>query len=207
MILGVHWKDWCWSWNSITLATWCEELTYLKRPWCWERLGAGEEGDDRGWDGWMASSTQWTWVWINSRSWWWTGKPGVLRFMGSQRVIHNWATELHWTEMNMQRKQESHCGVRGPRYGARQWHGRDKIRAPLESCRSQDISSSQQERRGTQRLTSVNEHLFTKHLSRECTCRPGQLPSRSPFEKKECRIKTANTAKQLLNTQISWANE
>ena len=52
--LGVHWKDWCWSWNSNTLATWCEELTHLKRPWCWERLRAGGEGDDRGWDGWMA---------------------------------------------------------------------------------------------------------------------------------------------------------
>ena len=64
-----HWKDWCWSWNSNTLATWCKELTHWKRPWCWERLRVGEEGDDRGWDGWMASPTQWTWVWVNSRSW------------------------------------------------------------------------------------------------------------------------------------------
>ena len=55
-----------WSWSSNTLATWCRELTYLKRPWCWERLGAGGEGDDRGWDGWMASPAQWTWVWVNS---------------------------------------------------------------------------------------------------------------------------------------------
>ena len=61
-------------------------------------LGAGGEGDDRGWDGWMASPTQWTWVWVNSRSWWWTGRPGVLRFMGSQRVGHDWTTELNWTE-------------------------------------------------------------------------------------------------------------
>ena len=61
-VLGVHWKDWCWSWNSNTLTTWCEELTHLKRPWCWEGLGAGGEGDDRRWDGWMASLTQWTWV-------------------------------------------------------------------------------------------------------------------------------------------------
>ena len=59
-VLGVHWKDWCWSWNSNTLATWCEEVTHWKRPWCWERLKAGGEGDNRGWDGWMASSTQWT---------------------------------------------------------------------------------------------------------------------------------------------------
>ena len=66
LVLGVHWKDWCWSWNSNSLATWCEELTHLKRPWCWERLKVGGEGDDREWDGWMASPTQWTWVWVNS---------------------------------------------------------------------------------------------------------------------------------------------
>ena len=59
-------------------------------------IGAGGEGDDRGWDGWMASLTWWTWVWVNSRSWWWTGRPGVLRFMGSQRVRHDWVTELNW---------------------------------------------------------------------------------------------------------------
>ena len=66
--LGIHWKDWCWSWNSNTLATSWEELTHWKRPWCWEGLGAGGEGDNRGWDGWMASLTQWTWVWVNSES-------------------------------------------------------------------------------------------------------------------------------------------
>ena len=87
------------SCNSNTLATSCEELTHWKRPWCWEGLGAGGEGDDRGWDGWMASPTQWTWVWVNSGSWWWTGRPGVLRFMGSQRVRHDWATELNWTDV------------------------------------------------------------------------------------------------------------
>ena len=97
-MLGVHWKDWCWSWNSKTLATWFEELTHWKRPWCWEGLGAGREGDDWGWDGWMASLTWWAWVWVNSGSWWWTGRPGMLWFMGSQRVGHNWATELNWTE-------------------------------------------------------------------------------------------------------------
>ena len=94
-VLGVHWKDWCWSWNSNTLATWWEELTHLKRPWCWERLKAGE-GDDRGWDSWIASPTQWTWVWVNSGSWWWTGRPGMLQSMGSQRVRHDWATERNW---------------------------------------------------------------------------------------------------------------
>ena len=80
--------------TPILLATWWEELTHLKRPWCWERLRAGGERDDRGWDGWMASLTQWTWVSVNSGSWWWAGKPGVLWFMGLQRVGHDWAPEL-----------------------------------------------------------------------------------------------------------------
>ena len=95
-VLNIHWKDWYWSWNSNTLATWCEELTHLKRPWCWERLKAGGEGDNRGWDGWVASVIRWTWVRVGSGSWWWTGKPvpDVLQSMGSQRVGHNWATEL-----------------------------------------------------------------------------------------------------------------
>ena len=94
IVLNTHWKDWCWSWNSNTWATWCEELTHLKKPWFWERLTAGEEGDDRGWEGWMASLTQWTWVWVNSGSWWWTGRPGVLQSMRWQRVRHDWATKL-----------------------------------------------------------------------------------------------------------------
>ena len=90
--------DWCWNWNSNTLATSWEELTHWKRLWCWEGLGAGGE-DHRGWDGWMASPTLWTWVWVNSGSWWWTGRPGVLLFMGLQRVGHDWVTELNWTEL------------------------------------------------------------------------------------------------------------
>ena len=98
MYLSVlHWKDSCWSWNSNTLAIWCKELTHWKRPRCWERLKAGGEGDDRRWDGWMASPTWWTWVWASSRSWWWTGKPGMLHSMGSQRAGRDWATELNWT--------------------------------------------------------------------------------------------------------------
>ena len=98
---NIHWKDWCWSWNCNTLATCCEELTYWKRPWCWERLKSGGEGDDKWWDGWMASVSQWTWVWVSSGNWWWTGKPGVLQFMGSQRVGHDWANELNWTELHL----------------------------------------------------------------------------------------------------------
>ena len=94
-VLNIHWEDWCWSWNSNTLATWCEELIHWKRPWCWERLKAGGEGDNRGWDGWIASLTRWIWVWVSSGSWWWTRRPGVLQSMGSQRVRHYWMTELN----------------------------------------------------------------------------------------------------------------
>jgi len=71
-----------------------------RKNWSWERLKVGGEGHDRGWDGWMASLSQWTWVRVNSGSWCWTGKPGVLQSMGSQRVRHDWATELNWTEPN-----------------------------------------------------------------------------------------------------------
>ena len=76
---------------------WCEELTHWKRPWCWERLVVRGKEDDRGWDGWMVSPTEWTWVWVNSGSWWWTGRPCMLQSMGSQRVGHDWATELNRT--------------------------------------------------------------------------------------------------------------
>ena len=92
--MNIHWKDWFWSWNAIILVTWCEELTHWKRPWCWERVRAGE-GDDRGWNGWMTSPTWWTWIWTNSGSWCWTGRPGMLQSMRSQRVGYDWATELN----------------------------------------------------------------------------------------------------------------
>ena len=86
----------------------------MKRPWCWERLRAGGEGDGRGWDGWMASTTQCTWVWVDSGSWWWTGRTGVLQFMGSQRVRHAWLsnwTELNWSSIQYKRKQILHLNV------------------------------------------------------------------------------------------------
>ena len=79
----------------------CEELTHWKRLWCWEGLGAGGKGDNRGWDGWMASLTWWMWVWVNSGSWWWIGRPGVLRFIGSQRAGHDWVTDLTWPEASL----------------------------------------------------------------------------------------------------------
>ena len=99
-VLNIHWKDWCWSWNYNNLATWYKELTHLKRPSCWERLRAGGEGDNRGWDGWVASPTQWTWVWVNSGVWWCTGKSGVLQSM-DHRVGHDWATELNWLRITV----------------------------------------------------------------------------------------------------------
>ena len=104
----------CWSWNSNTLATWCEELTHLKRLWCWERLKVGGEGDNRGWDSCMASPTQRPWVWVYSRSWWWTGKPGLLQSLGSHRVRQDWETEVNWTQQ---------------RYGSKErWSNLPKIR-------------------------------------------------------------------------------
>ena len=70
----------------------------FEKTWCWERLKAEGEGDNREWDGWMASPTQWTWIWVSSRSWWWTGRPGVLQSTRLQRVRHDWVTELNSTE-------------------------------------------------------------------------------------------------------------
>ena len=108
-----HWKDWCWSWNSNTWATWCEELTHLKRPWCWERLRAGGEGDDRGWDGWMASPTRWIWVWVNSglvmdRETWHAAVHGVTK---SQKLLSDW-TELMRRKTVLQHLScFSHCSL------------------------------------------------------------------------------------------------
>ena len=89
-VLNIHWKDWCWNWNSNTLATWCEELTHWKRPWCWERLGAGGRGEDRGWDGWMASSTRWTWVWAGSRRRWGSGSLACCGPRGHRELDRTW---------------------------------------------------------------------------------------------------------------------
>ena len=95
-VLNIHWKDWCWSWSFNTLATWCKELTHWKRPWCWEKLKAGGEGDDRGWDGWMTSLIQWTLVWVRS---------GVCDGQESLAFCHPWGhkeldttEKLNWTE-------------------------------------------------------------------------------------------------------------
>ena len=89
-----HWEDWCWGWSSNTFTTWCEKLTAYKWHWCWERSKAGEERDDRGRDGLMASLTQWTWIWASFRRWTITRKPGMLQSMGLQRFWNDKATEM-----------------------------------------------------------------------------------------------------------------
>ena len=100
--------------------------SHWKRLWCWEGLGAGGEGEDRGWGGWMASLTRWTWVWVNSGSWWWTGRPGMLRFMGSQRVGHDWETELNWQSQAITPGSAAHreqtIGVLGCHYCTLKWY-------------------------------------------------------------------------------------
>jgi len=93
---GVHWTDWCWSWNSNTLATWCKELTHLKKPWCWERLRAGGEGDNRGWDHCMASPTQWTWVWVDPGNG--DGQGGVACYSSWGHKESDTTERLNWTE-------------------------------------------------------------------------------------------------------------
>ena len=93
-VLNFHWKDWCWSWNSNTLATWCKELTHWKRPWCWGRLKAGGEGDDRGLNGWIASLSWWTWIWVGSGSWWWT--LACCSLWGCKES--DTTEQLNWTE-------------------------------------------------------------------------------------------------------------
>ena len=81
-----------------TWSTCCEELTHLKRPWCWERWKAGGEGDGTGWDSWMASPTPWTWVWVSSGSWWWTGGLVCCGPWGCKESDHDWVTELNWSD-------------------------------------------------------------------------------------------------------------
>ena len=90
-----------WNWRSNTFTDWCKEVTHWKISWCWERLKAGGEGDNRGWNGWLASPTRWTWVWASSRSWLWSGRPGMLQSMESQTVWHYQATELNWTDRRL----------------------------------------------------------------------------------------------------------
>ena len=124
-VLGVHWKDWCWSWNSNTLVTWCEELTHLKRSWCWERLRAGGEGDDRGWDGWMTSLTRWTWVWVNSRSWQWTGKPACCSPWGCKELdTTEW---LNWTELKGSKKLTNVKKINGTNWPLKKWKSFSRV--------------------------------------------------------------------------------
>jgi len=104
----IHWKDWCWSWSSNTLATWCEELTHWKRLWFGEKSKAGGEGDDRGWDGWMASLTQWMWVWGNSEREWRTREAWCAAVLKLKRVGYNLATEQQQQTQCIQTQLNSH---------------------------------------------------------------------------------------------------
>ena len=100
--LNTHWKDWCWSWSSNTLTTWCEELIHWKRPWCWERLRARGKGADRGWDGWMVSPTQWTWVWASLGSWWWQGSLACCSPWGHEESdMTEWTTTKLYSLVNV----------------------------------------------------------------------------------------------------------
>ena len=114
--LNIHWKSWCWSWRSNTLATWCKEPTHWNIPRYWERLKTGGEVDDRAWDGWMVSLIQRTWVWTNSRKWWRTGKPVLLQSMGlqSQTWLSDWTTTAYpvlelLLLFNSTQRKERHC--------------------------------------------------------------------------------------------------
>ena len=133
-VLGVHWKDWCWSWSSNTLATWCKELTHLKRPWCWERLRAGGEGNNKGWDGWMASLTQWTWVWVDSGVADAQGGLACSRPWG-RKERHNWATELNWTKRNPDSLEK--------KLGPRLWQQKYNLEHPRTSFYTTSWSSTQ----------------------------------------------------------------
>ena len=114
-MLGAVAQGWShiWGYWYFFRQSWRKELTPLKRPWCWERLRAGGERDDRGWDGWMASLTQWHGFCVDSGTWWWTGRPGVLQFMGLKRVKHDWATKLNWVKETSEyyQLQVLHLGV------------------------------------------------------------------------------------------------
>ena len=159
----------------------------MKRPWCWERLRAGREGDDRGWDGWVASPTLWTWVWVDSRSCWWTGRRGVLWFMGVQRVGHKWETELNL----MVKSQPANSGdirdvglIPGSGRSPEGGHGNSCqdscLKNPMDRAAWQAIRSMGSQRVGHDwsnsaltMLTSMSAHVLTRqtvNLGRQASC-------------------------------------
>ena len=101
-VLNIHWKAWCWSWNPQYFGHLTHRTDSFEKTLMLGKIEGRRRKDDRRWDGWMASTTRWTWVWASSRSWWWTGRPGVLLPIGWQRVRHNWVTEL--TDLEKKKK-------------------------------------------------------------------------------------------------------
>ena len=139
-------------------------LTHWKRLGCWEGLGAGGEGDDRGWDGWMTSPTRWTWVWVNSGSWWWTGRPGVLRFLESQRVGHYWATELNcYVYVSVKVKVAQSCPTLCDPVDCSPWNSADRM---LEWVTFPFSRGSSQPRDQTQ-VSCIAGRFFTTWATRE----------------------------------------
>ena len=215
-------KDWCWSWNSNTLATSCEELTQWKRPWCWERLKAGGEGDDRGWDGWMASPTPWTWVWASSGSWWWTGGPGVLQSLGSQRFRHDWETELNWTELTQTLTQVLHF-LRNFLFGTRPhegWGGQTlpfhNQRGPSRAFLKQSAALSWQPhlKQGAAAHPLLKQQCFGFQQNGSFESEAGPSSPRSPFNRwevnwdLEVRISPTESPENLVpslgQNQVLW---
>ena len=149
-----------------TLATWCKQLTHWKRPWCWERLKAGGEGVNRGRDGWMASPTWWTWVWVSSRSWWWTGKHGMLQSMRLERVGHDWATELNWRNGRWQIKNL----FQGTFFAKRRASGIGRFELFLKGC-TYDVymSGSRCQQRGSNRRQNSRVNSPKRQEDKEFT--------------------------------------
>ena len=145
-----------------TLATWCKELTHWKRPWCWERLKVRGEGYNRGWEGWMASPTRWTWVWASSGSWWWTGKTGMLQSMGLQRVGHDWATELNWMYDSISFKNKGEIKCITSRTALQESLGRRKVIPGENLDVHRNIKSTQNRKYGSKHKCSFFSNL--KHF-------------------------------------------
>ena len=184
--MSIHWKDWCWS--STTLATWWEEPSCGKGPWCWERQTAEGERDNRGWDGWMASLTQWTWVWANSRRWWRTGKPGVLQSTGLQ-------SQTQLSDWTVTKNNSPDCWVFSSSVHSRdpKWPHSWRKLDPNHSCRSVSWAYSQQNR---VRGLTLLPRRFTRYRGRGKSEHKAlqQVSPRAEGSQQDCRAKMSSEA-------------